>query len=170
AEAIANATAARDLNIAAIERERDVTGRYLEELADEARLIGLTSSQSRVETTVLRALAEAKKLNAAAGKEVAKVDEARIRQQAKLNEALSAASSINQKSPIFAMIDQARELGEVLAQALKDSADPKHIKELQAAIEQLNAQVKTDSIDGFKALLGAVQTFTKEGSQGFKSI
>src|SRR5690606_20385009 len=87
AVATANATAARDASIASIEKERDITGSYLEMLSDEARLIGLTSSQARVETTVLRALAEAKKLNAAAGKEVAKVDEARIRQQAKLNEA-----------------------------------------------------------------------------------
>src|SRR5690606_22461255 len=154
AEAIANATAARDLNIAAIERERDVTGRYLEELADEARLIGLTSSQSRVETTVLRALAEAKKLNAAAGKEVVKVDAERIRQQAKLNEAMSLAASINVKSPLFEMIDQAKELGDALEEALGNPKLAAFVKPLQEAIAKLNTQIKVDSIGGFKALLG----------------
>lgn len=164
------AIASRDQSIESIMRERDVTSLYVSDLADEARLIGLTASQQRIEAVVIRALTEAKKANAAAGKEIVKVDAERIRQQAKLNEALSLAASINVKSPLFEMIDQAKELGEALKKGIEEGMDPELMKPLQDAMTKLNAQIKVDSIGGFKALLGAVQTFTKEGSTGFKNI
>lgn len=170
ARAIDGATLARDRSIAAIEAERDVTGRFLRDLSAETRLIGVTVSQRRVEETVLRAVAEAKRLNAAAGKEVAKVDEDQIRRLAKINEAMELAMATNEKSPLFEMIDQAKELGEAMKEAIKEGMDPALLKPIQDAIAKTNAQIKVDSIGSFKALLGAVQTFTKEGSSGFKNI
>jgi hypothetical protein len=170
AGAVQNAIAARNLNVEAIKRERDVTGRYIEDLADEAKLIGLSSTQQRIESTVLRALTEAKKANLAAGKELIKVDEARIRQQATLNEALRLAASVNQKSPFFEMIDQANELGDALKEGLAAGLDPALLKPLQDAMGKLNSQIKIDTIGSYKALLGAAQTFTKEGSSGFQKI
>ncbi len=165
-----NLIAVRDQDISSIERQHDVTALVLNDLAAEARLIGMTASQRRIEETVLRAVAEAKKQNAAAGREIVKVDEARIRQAAKLNEALNLAASINVKSPLFEMIDQAKELGDALKKGLEEGLDPELLKPLQDAIAKTNAQIQNESIGSFKALLGAVQTFSKEGSSGFKSM
>ena len=170
ATAMENVIATRDRNISSIEAERNVTDAYLSDMQKEAKLIGLSYTQQRIETTVLRALADAKRLNAAAGKEVAKVDEARIRQQAKLNEALNIAASVNQKSPFEAMIEEAQTLGESIAYAIKEGFDPELIKPMQDALGKLNSQIAIDTIGSYKALLGAVQTFTKEGSTGFKNI
>lgn len=163
---------ARERTIAAIERERDVTGQYVAELADEARLIGLTTAQQRAETIVMRALADAKRLNAAAGKEVVKVDTERLRALAKINEALSKAATINDasKSPILEMVDQAKELGDAIKAAFEEGMDPEIIAPMQKAVEKLNAQVAIQTLGSYKALLGAMQTFTKEGSKGFKAI
>lgn len=165
-----NAIAARDASIASIQRERDVTSAYVADLANEARLIGLTATQQRVESVVMRALTEAKKANAAAGKEIIKVDEARIRQQAKLNEALNIAAQINQKSPIFEMIDQAETLGEQIRKGVQAGFDPELLKPFEDALSRIKTQIAIENVESFKALLGAAQTFTKEGSKGFKTL
>jgi len=150
---------ARERTIAAIERERDVTGQYVAQLAQEARLLGMTAAQVKVETVAQNALAEAKRQNV-------KVDEERIRQAARLNAALESAMQFQGKSPLLEMIDQAKEFGE----ALKLATDPEHIKALETAIDGLNTQIKSDTIGSFKALLGAAQTFTEKGSSSFRAI
>ena len=165
-----NAIESRDASIASIQRERDVTSAYVADLANEARLIGLTATQQRVESVVMRALTEAKKANAAAGKEIIKVDEARIRQQAKLNEALNIAAQINQKSPIFEMIDQAETLGEQIRKGVQSGFDPELLKPFEDALSRIKTQIAIENIEAFKSLLGAAQTFTKEGSKGFKTL
>ncbi len=170
---IVNATAARDAAIAAIEKERDVTSGYMDTLAEEARLIGMTSSQYRVETIVLRALAEAKKINAAAGKEVAKVDEARIRQQAKLNEALGIAANVNQESPFQQMLGDLASMQDALAklpELMGDAFDPAVAEDLERAIKKTRMQLATEFVGAANESLKSIQSMTKEGSRSFQIL
>lgn len=169
-DAAQNAIATRNQNIESIMRERDVTSLYVADLANEARLIGLSAAQQRVEAVVMRALTEAKKANIAAGKEIIKIDEMRIRQQAKLKEALSLAASINQKSPFEQMIEDAQTLGEQIAKGIQQGLDPVFLKPMQEAVAKLNVQIRIETIGSFKALLGVAQTFSKEGSRSFAAI
>lgn len=174
ARGIQAAIDARDRNIASINAERDITGAYLADLAKEAKLIGLSSTQQRIESTVMRALADAKRLNAQAGKELVKVDEARIRQQATLNEALSIAATINQPSPFEQLIEQAETLGEAITQGIKDGLDPSALKPMQDALSKMNSQVRRETIGAFmdlgQAIVGSLKNSAQEGSRHYAAL
>lgn len=169
-----NAIAARELNIAAIQKERDVTGLYLTDLAKEAKLIGMTYTQQRVETVVMRALTEAKRMNAQAGKEVVKVDEARIRQQVKLNEALILSSQINQKSPFETLIEEAQTLGEAISEGIKEGLDPEVLKPMEDALNKLNAKVRRETTGAFldlgQSIVGSLKNAASEGSRHYAAL
>jgi hypothetical protein len=168
------AVAARERSLANIARDRDVTGRTLKDLATETRLIGLSTAAQRAETIVQRALADAKEQNLAAGKEIIKVDEARIRQQATLNEALSIAASVNQKSPFEQMIEDAQTLGDTLRKAIQSGFDPIFLKPMQDALGKLNKQIRGPTVGAFldlgQAVVGSMKNSAEEGSRHYAAL
>jgi hypothetical protein len=168
------ATAAKEHAIEAILRERDVTGNTLRDLATETRLIGLSTSAQRVETVVQRALAEAKKQNLEVGKEIVKVDQERIRQQATLNEALSIAAEVNQKSPFQELIDQADTLGEQIKKGIQAGFDPIFLKPMQDALAKLHKQITGPTVGAFlelgQTVVGSMKDSAKEGSRHYAAL
>lgn len=173
AAAIIKANAAHQAKLATIERERDVTGETLKALTTEAKLIGLTTTQARIESTVLRALAEAKRKNLEAGVDLIKVDEERIRQQATLNEALEVAAQVNVESPFAKMvsdIELMKEALEAVADPLNEAFDPTRAKELQLAIKQTQIQLATQFVGAAREGLQSLQSMTKEGGRSFQAL
>ena len=171
--AIMNATAARDLSIDAINKERDVTGRYLQDLADEAKIIGFSAKQMRVESVVLRALAEAKKMNAVAGKEVVKVDEARIRQQAtmiqRMEEVADLVQRFGQKSPFDQMSEDIEKAGKALDAAFGKKNQEK-IAELTKTVGELRQEQLLYATDAIGQGISSLQSMATEGSKAYKAL
>lgn len=69
-----------------------------------------------------------------------------------------------EKSPFFQMSEDLDVLNAKLKEVL---GDPDKAKPIEEAIARLNDQIRDESLNSMKALLGAVQTFTKDGSKGF---
>lgn len=172
-EAIDNATAAHERRADAILRENDITARYLEDLQAEARMIGLTNAQYRVESVVMRAVAEATAKNVTAGKQLVKVDEARIRQQAMINAQLrdldSVLSQLGQKSPFEKMADDLK-----LVQAAMEGAfgpvSVERMEELERATGELRQQQVLYATDAIGQGITALQSMATEGSKAYKAL
>lgn len=71
---------------------------------------------------------------------------------------------------IVSAIDQMRTGIEALVDPMNEAFDPKRAEQFSKVIDGLNAQLAVKTLGSYKALLGAVQTFTKEGSSSFKAI
>lgn len=67
-------------------------------------------------------------------------------------------------------IERVRRELERVSDESSDAFDPDRVRELEAALGQMNAQMAVKTVGGFKALIGAAQTFTKEGSKSFKAM
>lgn len=167
AAAMRNAAATRDANIAAINAERDVTGRYVKELREEAKLLGMTSQQRRVEATVLRATAEAKRLNV-------EIDEEAIRQQTlaniKLEEVASILEELEQKSPFEQLTSDIKLMGEALAEA----TDEKKISRLTDALDKMRkTQILANTkafLDLGQAVVGSMKDAAEEGTRQYAAL
>lgn len=161
---------------------RDYVTALKSSYAESARLAGMTEKQRRIEEAAIRAVADAQQ-------ELAKItDETeRARQQAiietaaKIGEetliametARDAIRDAFETSPILNMIGRIGELRaalEALPKAGEEGFDPALTEGMQKAIDQMNAALSVEMIGGYKALLGAMQGFTREGSKSFQQI
>lgn len=170
ATAMRNAAASRDASIVAINQERDVTGRYVKELRDEAKLIGMTSQQRRVEAIVLRAVAEAKRLNTT-------VNEDLIRQEAKLSIAMQDSADtlegliqqFGQKSPFEQMSEDIEKAGEALEKAFGDD-NKERIKQLTKTVGELRQQQLLFATDAIGQGISSLKSMATEGSKAYKAL
>lgn len=167
ADAMRNAAAARDANIAAINAERDVTGRYLKDLREQARLAGMTAQQRRVEMTVLRALAEAKRLNVS-------IDEDAIRQQATATAKFEELASILEELERLNPFEQLTSDIKLMSEALAEATDPEQIKRLTDALDKMrNTQIRANTtafLELGQAVIGSMKDAAEEGSRHYAAL
>jgi len=78
-----------------------------------------------------------------------------------------------EESPILTMTEQIETLREELEKVsdpMSEAFDPARAEQLVKVIDAASGKLRGDMLSGYKALLGAAQTFTKEGSSGFRAI
>lgn len=154
-DAIMAQQGAADALLATMEREAEIAG-----MSADARELAV--AQMRAEEDMLRAI------NAVNEKGV-KIDKKRTDELVKQARAFAAdtvaADKLASAMSQFETVEFDGLLGKIdlLREALENAFDPE-------AVERLKTQIQIDTLGSFQALLGAVQTFTKEGSDGFKAI
>ena len=167
AVAMRNAAASRDANIVAINAERDVTGRYLKDLREQARLAGMTAQQRRVEMTVLRALAEAKRLNVS-------IDEDAISQQATATAKFEELASILEELERLNPFEQLTSDIKLMSEALAEATDPEQIKRLTDALDKMrNTQIRANTtafLELGQAVIGSMKDAAEEGSRHYAAL
>ncbi len=171
ADAYDAVTDAASRRVAAAEYELDIVGRLQDQYTTDIRIAGLSADQRRVEIAVENALADARRTHSA---EWAAQHEEEIRQTVEQGEAAlhlaNILSSFEEKNGIFKLTDDIKLMGDALAEAVEKGTDTAGIERMQHALGQMNAQLQIQTLGSFKALLGAAQTFIKEGSKGYKAM
>jgi hypothetical protein len=143
---------------------RDVRAEFdlaAKDIETETELLGMSTAERRKAIIAL----EAERL--ARAKSGAEYDRF-VKLLTDQDNARSIASILGDKSEWERVLDRIEEVGEALRIAMAEGSDD--VAQLQNKLAQLNAEMQIGAIESFKALLGAMQTFTKEGSNGFKNI
>lgn len=79
----------------------------------------------------------------------------------------------SKKSPIMSIVDDIQLLNKALSEgkdAFGNLLSKEQTEQMHKALEGLNNQLGQEMIGSFRALLGVAQTFTEQGSSGFKKI
>lgn len=90
-----------------------------------------------------------------------------------VNELLEEFVGDGSDSPILKLVSDMQTLQDELAKvsdSMGEAFDPDRSEKLRLAIERMNTQIQVEAVGGFRAMLGAAQAFTKEGSKGFQAM
>ncbi len=136
------------------------------DLQDEIRMLGLSGAAREQAAIAMEAERMARDKNGVAIEKERKKYEELLKTLAKAQKIDSILGQFENQSGLLNLVSDI----ELVKEALEDAFDPKVVERLQGALGQMNAQLAGDMVASFGALLGAAQTFTKEGSSGFKAM
>lgn len=186
AEALAAVVRMKDADVAATrkeiaetKRQQNVVGLLAAAYAEEAMVMRMSAREAFVYAETQKAIRDA----LAANKPLLSDQIAQIGEMAGAmhdsRESFEEVQDIlnefggDSDSPILKLIDDMGTLQDELekvSDACSKAFDPARANELREAIERMNTQVQIEAVGGFKAMLGAAQAFTQEGSKGFKAM
>lgn len=186
AEALAAVVRMRDADVVATrkaiadkKRQQDVVGLLAEAYAEEAKVLRMSAREAFVyaetQKAIRDALAANKPLLADQIAQIGDMSGAMFDTRESFEEVQEILDEFggDTDSPILKMID---DLGvmqdelEKVSDACDKAFDPARADELRVAIGKMSAKLQVETIGGYKALLGAAQAFTEEGSKGFQAM
>lgn len=143
------------------------------------KMSGLSDAQIAFNATMEDAAREYKKAGGALNKNAVEAYTAAVKKAkdvldtAITFEAFNSLSKFVEQSPILTMTDQIETLQNALAKIsdpMSKAFNPELVDAFTRRINAANAALDIEMVGSFKALLGAAQSFTKEGSSGFKAM
>ncbi len=164
-----------DQHIAKITESRDFTSLLNKEYAIEAGKIGLSG---RALSGYNAVIAVTTRVQAAYGKELQKMpgylenqQEAAKANAEQLFDASEKANSLKNILSEFGEVKFGDTIQGQMEQVKTAFAEGKiGLEEMNFVLGQMSAKANVDMLGGFKAMLGVVKTFTKEGSKGYRDM